>query len=179
MRISTTIIACLCLALAACGEAGAPGNVETQPVTAAAGADITDADRAAIFALLGLTPNPRGEVRNECGENSTPQFLPVDLGGAAGAGILFAMSGGPTTASCYGDGFLLHLYVRDGARLRDVYSDRGGMLIVLPTRTDGVRDIADGGPGFSFPVWQWNGREYAYAERSISDADLGEATFLP
>lgn len=179
MRITTTIVASLILALAACGPSASPGDADAQPAQSAAPAQITDADKAAIFALLGMTPNPRGEVMNECGEHSTPQFLSADLGGAAGTSILFAMSGGPTTASCYGDGHLLYLYVRDGGRLREVYSDRGGVLVILPTRTNGVRDLADGGPGFSFPLWQWNGTTYAYADRSVGDGELGGATFLP
>ena len=180
MRLTITIVASFYLALAACGEAGTATNAGAQPAQAAAASSaITDADKAAIFALLGMTPNPRGEIMNECGENSTPQFLSADLGGGAGTGILFAMAGGPTTASCYGDGHLLHLYVRDGARWREVYSDRGGVLVILASRTNGVRDLADGGPGFSFPLWQWNGTTYAYAGRSVSDADLGEATYLP
>jgi len=179
VRFNTTLFACLCLALAACNDSGASAGSENPPSAAAASTAISDADKAAIFALLGMTPNPRGEVMNECGELSTPQFLSADLGGAAGTGILFAIGGGPTTASCYGDGSLLYLYVRDGARFREVYSDRGGVLVLLPTRTNGVRDLADGGPGFSFPLWQWNGTTYAYADRSVSDGELGEAVFLP
>ena len=53
------------------------------------------------------------------------------------------------------------------------------MLVILSTRTNGVRDLADGGPGFSFPLWQWNGTTYAYANRSVSDGELGDAAFLP
>ncbi|WP_135211118.1 hypothetical protein [Vitreimonas flagellata] len=180
MRIRTTLIASLVLALAACGDAGTATNADAQPAqSAAANGAISDADKAAIFALLGMSPNPRGEVMNECGENSTPQFLSADLGGGAGTGILFAMGGGPTTASCYGDGSLLHLFVRDGARFREVYSDRGGVLVIMATSTNGVHDLADGGPGFSFPLWQWNGTNYAYANRSVSDGELSGATFLP
>ncbi len=180
MRIRTTLIASLGLALAACGDAGTATNAEAQPAQAAeASGAVSERDKAAIFALLGMTPNPGGEVMNECGENSTPQFLSADLGGAAGAGILFAMGGGPTTASCYGDGALLHLFVRDGARWREVYTDRGGVLVIMPTSTNGVHDLADGGPGFSFPLWQWNGATYAYSNRNVSDAEIANATFLP
>ncbi len=47
--------------------------------------------------------------------------------------------------------------------------------------TGGVRDLADGGPGFSFPVWSWNGSRYVPAGRDISDAEPSntEATYLP
>lgn len=165
------------LFLAACGQAAAPSAADAQ--TQSAGA-FTDADRNAILTAIGLrAANAQGQVMNECGELVTPQYLPAELGGDAGTAMLFAIGGGPNMASCYGDGSLLHLMVRDGAGWRDVYSDRGGMLIILPTSTRGVHDIADGGPGFSFPVLQWNGRAYAPANREIGDAQLDGATFLP
>jgi hypothetical protein len=53
------------------------------------------------------------------------------------------------------------------------------MLIVLPTSHDGVRDLADGGPGSAFPVWEWNGSSYAPAGREVSDAETAGATYLP
>ena len=58
---------------------------------------------------------------------------------------------------------------------------RGRTLTILPTSTAGVRDIADGGPGFSVPVWAWNGTRCAATRRTISDAQLEktDATYLP
>ena len=71
--------------------------------------------------------------------------------------------------------------MRDGGRWREIYSARGRMLIILPTATGGVRDLGDGGPGFSFPVWQWNGAEYSPAGREIADAEVADprVTVLP
>jgi hypothetical protein len=151
----------------------------SQPATKAV--PLTDADRAALLKTLGLKSNPRGQVMNECGELSTPQFLPAELGGAAGTATLVAIAGGPNTATCYGDGPDLHLMTRSGAGWREIYAARGRMLIILPTSTAGVRDIADGGPGMSFPVWVWNGTRYAAARRSVSNAELEKikATYLP
>ena len=142
---------------------------------------VTDADRAAILAALGLTGDPRGQVMNACGELSIPQFLQAELGGSVGTATLFAISGGPNTSACYGDGPDLHLMIRNGADWREIYSARGRMLIILPTSTAGVRDIGDGGPGFTFPVWVWNGTRYANAGREISDAELSkiDARYLP
>jgi hypothetical protein len=142
---------------------------------------VTDADRAAILKTLGLSADQQGLVLNECNERSVPQYLSSELGGSVGTAILFAMSGGPNTASCYGDGPDLHLLMRDGTNWREIYSARGRMLIILPTSTAGVRDIGDGGPGFSFPVWIWNGTHYVPAGRDISDAELSKIrpTYLP
>ena len=163
MRAFQSAIGSLVLMLVACGKPAA-GN-----------------DQAAILTALRLSADAQGQVMNECGELVTPQYLPAELGGAVGTATLFAMSGGPNMASCYGDGPDLHLLMRDGAGWREIYSARGRVLVILPTATSGVRDIADGGPGFSFPVWTWNGKAYAPAGREISDAELSslEATYLP
>lgn len=171
MRSVTAASMTLLLALAACA-----------PRTAPAGAGpLASTDRAAILRALSLSADPQGLVTNECGEPSKPQFLRAALGGSVGEATLFAMSGGPNTASCYGDGPDLHLLIRDGAGWREIYSARGRMLIILPTSTNGVRDIGDGGPGFSFPVWTWNGRQYTSAGRDMSDAELSKltVTYLP
>jgi hypothetical protein len=71
--------------------------------------------------------------------------------------------------------------MRDGTGWREIYSARGRYVIVLPTSTDGVRDLGDGGPGFTFPVWAWNGTRYVDAGRDISDAELSQitVTYLP
>ena len=134
---------------------------------------------AAIFSALGLAPDAQGQVANECGEKVTPRILAAELGGAVGTAQLVAIEGGPNTAACYGDGPDLHLMRSQGEGFREIYSARGRMLIILPTPRDGVRDIADGGPGSSFPVWEWNGGEYAPAGREVGDAALSRATFLP
>lgn len=173
----TFFAASLFLAIAACGQAAAPSAADAQ--TQSPGA-LTDADRSAILNAIGLSAaNAQGQVINECDELVTPQYMPAELGGDVGTAILFGIGGGPNMATCYGDGPLLHLMMRDGVGWRQVYTDRGGMLIILPTSTRGVHDIADGGPGFSFPVLQWNGRAYAHTNREIGDSELDGATFLP
>ena len=166
-----TVAVLLVLALAACDA----------QVIAPEPSALTDADRAAILGTQQLSADAQGQVMNECGDLTTPQFLPVELGGSVGTAILFAIGGGPTMAACYGDGPDLHLFVREAAGWREIYSARGQMLVILPSATGGVHDIADGGPGFSSPVWSWNGKRYAPAGREISDAELTkvEAIYLP
>lgn len=164
------VVAALCLLASVFG-----GEQATTPHP------LTGADRAAILKMLNLTSNPKGQVMNECGELATPQFLPADLGGPVGTATLFGIGGGPKLATCYGDGADLHLMMRTPTGWREIYAARGRMLIILPTSTAGVRDIADGGPGSSSPVWTWNGTRYAATRRTISDAQLEkiEATYLP
>lgn len=170
------VAACL-FGLAACGQGATPSGAGAQ-TQAAAGA-LTDSDRAAILLSQNLSADASGQVENECGERVTPQFLPAELGGAVGAATLLAMSGGPNSASCYGDGPGLTLLKHEGAAWRAIYSSRGGFLAILPSQTNGVRDIAFAGPGFEHPLHIWNGTEYAPAGRSVADAAMGSATILP
>ncbi len=137
------------------------------------------ADEAAILALLNMTADANGQVMNECGEAVTPRFQAAELGGDVGTAILLSIEGGRNSAACYGDGPDLHLMKREGNGFREIYSARGRVLVILPGETNGVRDIADGGPGFSYPLWTWSGSEYAAANSAVSDGDLGDATFLP
>lgn len=170
------VVACL-LGLAACGRAAAPSGAGAQ-TQAVAGA-LTDADRAAILLSQHLSADAAGQVENECGERVTPQFLPAEMGGAVGNATLLAMGGGPNSTSCYGDGPGLTLMMRDGASWRAIYSSRGGFLAILPSQTNGVRDIAFAGPGFEHPLHVWNGTTHVHSGRSIAYDALSGAVVLP
>lgn len=177
--IRTVSTAVLLLAAVACGQPAATvSEAQAQPTTAAAPAGVSAADRAAILRLMNLTANARGQVENECGERVTPQFIPVELGGAVGTAVLFAIGGGPNTAACYGDGPGLTLFKREGAAFRDIYSSRGAFLVVLSTARNGVKDLAEGGPGMQHPRYQWNGTTYAQSG-SVPDSAMGDAQFYP
>jgi hypothetical protein len=169
--MSATVAVLISVALAACGG----------PVATPESREFTDTDRAVILTKLNLSADAQGLVMNECGDLVTPQFLPAELGGAAGTAILFAIGGGPSIATCYGDGPDLHLFMREAAGWREIYAARGEILAILPSTTGGVRDLAGGGAGFSFPVFSWDGSRYAYAGRDISDAELStmKVTYLP
>jgi hypothetical protein len=171
------IIAVLAFAMAGCS----PPSTATPDAEASApsGGPLSEADRASILGALNLSPSASGEIVNECGDNVTPTIAPAELGGAVGTAHLVAIPGGPSLYTCYGDGPDLHLMMRDGAGWREIYAARGRMLIIMPGVTNGVRDLADGGPGFQFPLWQWNGSAYANTGRSVSDTELANATFLP
>ena len=181
MRVLCGIM--LVIALAACGptpatkDGGAPEGASSAPTNAEASA----ADKAAILEALQLTADASGQVKNECGEPVTPQYLPADVGAGIGRALLFVIGGGPNMASCYGDGPDVHLMRQTGDGWKNVYSNRGGPMVILPTQHNGANDLADGGPGFSFPVWEWNGEVYANAKRQVSDKDLGAdgVRFMP
>lgn len=178
----TIISATLLFALAACGQAAAPtdaGAATAAEASAAGGAEVSDAEKSAILAALSLSANAQGLVQNECGDMVTPQFILTDLGAGVGRAVAFVIGGGPSAAACYGDGSMVQLMRHENGSWREIYQVRGGMMIILPTTHNNANDLADGGPGFSFPVWEWNGNEYAGAGREVADSALDGARFVP
>jgi hypothetical protein len=180
MRAFKAISFSVILALAACGQAAAPADADAQTAGAAttASTDLTAADRTAILAAMSLRANAQGLVQNECGDMVTPQFFPVDLGANVGRAVAFMIGGGESMAACYGDGPLTVIYRNTGGSWREIYQQRGGSPAILPTQHNGGNDLAAGGPGFSFPVWEWNGNEYAFANREVPDSALSDARFI-
>lgn len=173
MRSIKAFSVSIAMVLAACGQAAAPSEADAQT------RELSASDRTAILAALQMSANSAGEVENECGERVTPQYLPTDVGAGVGRAVAFVMVGGPNTASCYGDGPLVMLMQERGGAWRNIYTNRGGGMIVLSTMHHDANDLADGGPGFSFPVWEWNGNEYVNANRQVADSALGDARFVP
>lgn len=180
MRLAQALPVILVLSLAACGQAAAPTEVGAQTTDAAAqGGEVTEAERAAILAALSLQADAQGRVENECGERVTPQFAVADIGSGPGRVIAFSIGGGPNLLTCYGDGSLTILMRAHDGAWGEIWQGRPGGAIVLSTQHNNGNDIARGGPGFSFPVSQWNGSTYVSADRSVSDTDLNDARFIP
>ena len=167
------------LALALMLAAGQPTAAPSPGPGPAMMAAPTAAEKVAILKLVGLKPDAQGRVKNECGESVAPRFLGITLGAPVGDGTVLVIEGGPTTASCYGDGPDLHVMRREPAGYREIYAMRGGMMIVMPAAAGEARDIAWGGPGFSFPLWKWNGRVYEQTRRTVSDKDIEKASIYP
>ena len=140
---------------------------------------ISDADRAAILQAAHLQANPQGQVKNECDDMVTPELRSLDLGPAVGTAVLLAMGGGPSSASCYGDGPGLTVFRRDGASWKEIYSSRGGFLAVMREQHNGAPDIVFAGPGLSHPAYEWNGTSYARTTRTVADERLADAKTLP
>jgi len=88
------------------------------------------------------------------------------------------MSGGPDLASCYGDGPGLTLFRRAGGDWKQIYSSRGASLVVLKDTHNGAPDIVYGGPGFSHPVFEWDGSTYEKATREVPDDRISDAKVL-
>lgn len=144
----------------------------------AAAGDVSPADKAAVLQAAHVTLDARGLVKNACDEKVAPTFTAVEIAGL-GTTILMVLPGGPNTATCYGDGpGQLSLFQRTPAGFKLIFEAQG-YIGVLATSTGGVRDIAVGGPGFSSPVYVWNGSAYAASRRTVSDAVYGAAPSYP
>lgn len=177
MRTLLTAIAAF--VLVACGQAATPNEADAQTSAAVTTGDVSAAERTAILAALQMRANAQGRVENECGDVVTPEFRPLDLGSGVGRAVAFIIGGGPSAAACYGDGPLIVVYRNVGGAWREIYMLRGGVMVILSTQHRGANDIANGGPGFSFPVLEWNGNAYAPANREVSDSAMGDARFVP
>lgn len=164
IRIAVLIFSCGAGALAAAASPPPPVAV---------------ADKAAILAQAKLTADAKGLVENECGERVAPKFVSIDLGGAAGPAVLFVMEGGPNTAACYGDGPDLHLMRKDAKGYQEIFSLRGGFLVLMPAKGAAARDIAQGGPGMTAPLWRWNGRTYAPTGSVVTERQMQGASYYP
>jgi len=127
-----------------------------------------------MLRAANVTADSSGQVENACSEKVTPTFTAVDLGGI-GAATLLVIPGGPNSATCYGDGpGDLHLFRNAGGSVSEIHSLSGAFLVVLATSHNGAKDLADGGPGMSHPLYWWNGTTYA-PHGEIADSAMGDS----
>lgn len=173
--------------LAACGR---PGNADdSRPVAAAparempateaaasvaapaAPAPVTGDERAGATYAIGLKPQPDGQVMNDCGEAVTPDFYAVELGGDVGRALLVVMKGGPNTLTCYDMTGMQFALLKSKGRVMTNIMSGAGHFAPMETTHQGVKDVAVGGPGFEFPVYEWTGVAYEQA-RTIPDTEF-------
>lgn len=156
-------------------EQAAPEETLAEPLPSR----LSDADKAEIFRALQLMSDAQGRVVNDCNEVVTPRLIAVDLGEAIGVAQLIIIPGGPNTAGCYGDvPGDMHLLMRDDMRFRVIFSGRG-YIGVLSSGYNDAPDIALRRPGFTFPVFEWDGSQYLSAGRSVSDKEFDAAARYP
>jgi len=184
------------IALAACGRSGdkaenaadstvineaAPAEAppeSQQPARLAArtpaSSGVTDVERAAALAALNMPAGDPGQVINNCDEAVTPDVYAADIGGAVGRAFLVVVGGGPNTVACYGDTGMQFFLFREGADGLQLALSDFGHFAVMDTEHLGVRDVAIGGPGFEFPVLEWNGEAFV-PSRTIKDTEFPQS----
>jgi hypothetical protein len=72
-----------------------------------------------------------------------------------------------SSSMCYGNtgvGYYIVSQQKDG-KWKKIFSDSGIPTFLKTKGKDGWPDIENGGPGFCFAVYRWNGKEYVFNRR--------------
>ncbi|GAA0732605.1 YbjP/YqhG family protein [Sphingomonas japonica] len=146
-----------------------PGDAAaTPPPPAVAGGPLSPADTAAAFRAAGFVQ--RGaDWRSDCDDPGTASYSPGsvetvrDLNGDGFPEAILIESG----TYCYGNTGQGYFIVSKGANgaWRPITSGTGIVTVLSSRGTSNWLDLEIGGPGFCFPVYRWNGREYAEFRR--------------
>jgi hypothetical protein len=118
------------------------------------------AEMKVIYKAAGLTER-NGEILDACNQAVQPKTEVVDLNGDGGPEIFVTVA-----SRCYGNtGTNLSLLIKN--RQSEWKDNFGfpGIHKVLNTKNKGYPDIEIGGPGLCFPIYRWNGNEYAIHKR--------------
>lgn len=128
-------------------------------IQAAPGADAAANARVVAEATGGKLKATRGKYFDlACNASLDYEAEVIDLNGDGQPEVFTSVHG-----SCLGGmaGVYMNLYIKDRhGHWRPQFGFQG-IYTVLKTRNKGYPDIEIGGPGFCFPVWRWNGRQYA------------------
>jgi hypothetical protein len=98
----------------------------------------------------------------DCNESLDYETEVVDLNGDGQPEVFTSVQG-----TCLGGmaGVYMNLYIKNKNGQWKPQFGFPGIYTVLKTKSKGYPDIEIGGPGNCFPVWRWNGREYAIHKR--------------
>jgi hypothetical protein len=117
---------------------------------------------------LKLSPDRKSFVLDEFAVHT--QVFPVDMN-KDGQEELFVIQGSSALFGHTGQGFGLYMKDKAGTYRQQPEMGGAGIPIILSVKNLGYPDILIGGPGFEFPVYRWNGRNYAY-HRKMKDQSL-------
>ncbi len=139
---------------------------------------LTVTEKNQIFKTLGFELSKKREKYKEfIADTDSKDFpfgasvYPTDLN-QDGIEELFIVYGNSFTSGNTGSSIIL--FIRPSGSLYQKNLDFPGVAPdVLTTANLGYPDLLIGGPGFEFPVWRWNGKEYAL-HRKIKDVDYAK-----
>lgn len=97
--------------------------------------------------------------------------LPADLNND-GKEELFLIFGNSYTSGNTGSNVILFIKDKQG-KYQSNFGFSGSTPIIMPTKNQGFPELLIGGPGFEFPVWRWNGKEYVF-NRKITEKSLSK-----
>jgi hypothetical protein len=132
---------------------------------------LSSREQVTIFQSLGLVVDSTGKgfLDTMCGQpaGATVAFSDWNHDGKTEVLILF---GNSCTSGMAGSSAVLLIRSPKGGYSTNL-GFPAGAVDTLPTRNLGYPDLLIGGPGFCFPVWRWNGREYDYLRQEPQSPD--------
>lgn len=136
---------------------------------------LTAAEKNALYKQLGflLSADKKQFIADKDGADFPfeAQVFPTDLN-KDGVEEIFIVYGNSYTSGNTGSS--VALYIKNTAGAYEMNLGFPGMLPeALTTVNKGYPDLVIGGPGFEFPVWRWNGKEYALYKK-MKDAEYGK-----
>jgi hypothetical protein len=123
---------------------------------------LTAQQQEEIFAALGLKVAADGKsfVDTVCDQPAQANVTFSDWNGD-GAQEVLAIYGNSCLSGFTGSS--VTLFIRDaGGRYQPNLGFPGASADPKPTKNEGYPDLVIGGPGFCFPVWRWNGKQYVH-----------------
>jgi hypothetical protein len=119
------------------------------------------------FILSGNKDEPFAQDKDSREYPFGAMVYPVDLN-KDGREEVFVSFGNSFTSGMTGSSIVLFIKPASGAYAANL-GFPGTVPDVLSTASMGYPDLLIGGPGFEFPVWRWNGKEYVFSKK-VKDA---------
>lgn len=122
---------------------------------------LTVPEKNYIFQQLNFRISADKQSFND-GANEEANFearaLPADMN-KDGIEEIFVSFGNTYTSGMTGSSIVLYIK-KTGKKYEANLGFPSTLPDVLPTGNGGYPDLVMGGPGFEFPVWRWNGKQY-------------------
>ncbi|HUQ96411.1 MAG TPA: hypothetical protein VM010_02015 [Chitinophagaceae bacterium] len=135
---------------------------------------LTDAEKTAVFQSLAFLPSAdKKQFIMDATAADYPfdaQVFPADLN-KDGTEEIFVVYGNTYTSGNTGSSVVL--FIKNAGAYKANLNFPGVTPDALATANQGYPDLLIGGPGMQFPVWRWNGKEYAYL-KEMKNAEYGK-----
>ncbi len=136
---------------------------------------LTTSQKNIIFDSLGFVLSKDGKqfiLDNESADYPYDAFVyPTDMN-KDGKEEIFILFGNSYTSGMTGSNIIVFIADKnDSYRMNLGFP--GALPDALATGNSGYADLLIGGPGFEFPVWRWNGKEYDFLKK-VKDAEYSK-----